>query len=474
MADDVSKVRGVTSGFSPDKPGQKVVNYPVLGIVKNNVDSLKSGRLQVYISEFGASDPDDRNSWVTVSYMSPFYGQTNGPSPRSGVGKYINDPHSYGFWYTPPDLETHVVCIFLRGDINFGYYIGCIPQPAFNQMIPAIGSVPPSEATLNPVEAQKYVDVPRFPVTEINDNDPSIAGSIFYETEIKPVHSYHAAVLFHQGLIRDPDRGVIGSSAMRESPSRVFGISTPGRPVYMGGQKDAPRIGGSDPSLNVDARRGGHTFTMDDGDAGGADQLMRLRTTTGHMIMMNDTIQSIFIMHSSGKSWIEMGLEGTIDMYTANSFNVRSEGDVNLHADRDINFHAKKKMNIYAEQLNVTTKKDMNFRVGTTFNQYVISSFTVKVDGGMSMLSGGDASYASSATTYINGSPVNINSGSTCLVPQKVPAIPIKLHDETILKPTGFWPLPLKLPSITSRCPAHSPWTGANFGVDVKVNFEVR
>lgn len=472
MAENIDKVRGVASEFTPTKAGQKAITYPVLGIVKNNVDPLKSGRIQVYISEFGSADSNDRNSWVTVSYMSPFYGQTNGPASSGDVGKFTTDPHSYGFWYTPPDLETHVVCVFLRGDINFGYYIGCIPKPAFNRMIPAIGAVPPNEAVLNPEEQNRYAQVPRFPVTEINDNNPQIAGSSNFANEKKPVHSYYASVLFNQGLIRDPDRGVIGSSAQRESPSRVFGISTPGRPIYAGGQKDSPQIKGTNKELNVDARRGGHSITMDDGDISGSDQLMRFRTTNGHMIMMNDSIQSIFIIHSSGKSWVELGKEGTVDVYASNSINLRSEGDLNLHADRDVNIHAKEKLNLYAEQLNTTTTKDTNFRVGTNFNQYIVSNFTVKVDGGMSLYSSGDASMASKATSYINGSRVNLNSGNAGLVPEKVKAIPIKVHDDTVFTDTGFWPQPKALPSIVTRCPAHAPWINANAGVDVNVDFK--
>ena len=43
-----------------------------------------------------------------------------------------------------------------------------------------------------------------------------------------------------QGIIRDPIRGPISSSASREPASRVgWGVSTPGRPIYEGGYDDA-------------------------------------------------------------------------------------------------------------------------------------------------------------------------------------------------------------------------------------------
>lgn len=465
--------RGASKHFLPDKGGNKAVTYPVIGVVKNNVDPLRIGRIQVYIEEFGFSDSNARNNWITVRYMSPFYGITDAPAPNGGVGDYTNDPHTYGFWFTPPDLETHVLCVFAKGDINQGYYLGCVPKPGFNQMIPAIGSVPVPEFKTNPAESASYAGAKKLPVTEINDNSKPTAGSEQFYDKRKPVHSYYAACLWNQGIIRDTDRGTIGSSSQRESPSRTYGVITPGRPVYKGGTKDGQGAG-SDPSMNVDARRGGHSLVLDDGDKDGNDQHIRFRTTTGHQIIMSDTADTIFIIHSNGKTWVEIGKEGTLDVYAANSINMRTEGDLNLHADRDINIHAKKKLNVYAEEMNVTTDKDTNFRVGQNFSHYVVQNYTLKTGGPMTLKSDGDAMFKSNSTNYIVGGPnVMINSGESSLDPELVKAIPIKLHTETRFDPIlGFLPYPLKLPSITSRCPAHAPWVEANFGVDVTIDFK--
>ena len=48
----------------------RVDPYPYIGIVKNNLDPTRSGRLQVYIPDFGG-DPDIAQNWRTVSYASP-------------------------------------------------------------------------------------------------------------------------------------------------------------------------------------------------------------------------------------------------------------------------------------------------------------------------------------------------------------------------------------------------------------------
>ncbi|MFN9961113.1 MAG: hypothetical protein ACK55I_49170, partial [bacterium] len=138
---------------------------------------------------------------------------------------------------------------------------------------------------------------------------------------------YTAAILQQQGLIRDAIRGVIGTSATRESPSRVgWGVSTPGRPIYAGGYDDtnltkALDEGIDQTQLKVIGRRDGHSIVMDDGDILGRDQLVRIRTAGGHQIMMHDKNQILSILHSNGQSYIEFGKEGTIDMYSTNSIN---------------------------------------------------------------------------------------------------------------------------------------------------------
>jgi hypothetical protein len=252
------------------------------------------------------------------------------------------------------------------------------------------------------------------------------------------VHSYQASILSQQGLVRDPIRGVISSSAQRESPSRVgYGISTPGRPVYEGGYTDEQIADaakeGSPAKLKVIGRRGGHTFVMDDGDSLGRDQLVRLRTATGHQILMSDNGQTLMILHSNGQSYIELGKEGTVDIYSTNSINLRTQGDLNLHADNNVNIHAKKDMNFYAENMNFTTEKEMNQRVGSNYKGFTSGTHTEKVSGAMSFESSGESSFASSSVTYINGSIINLNSLKLLLNPKSSYFVNIITINEKII-----------------------------------------
>jgi hypothetical protein len=476
MATDDYKPKGQAKASEDDSGGGVIRSTPVLGVVKNNIDETRSGRIQVYIADFGGPDPDDSSNWTPVSYMSPFFGNTGSTSGTDSkdYGSFATNPVSYGMWFSPPDIGSTVVCIFINGKPDYGYYIGGVLQSELLHMIPAIGSS--SNVTLNEGEASSYGGSTRLPVTNLNNNNANITNSTNYLDAAKPVHSYSAAVFTQQGLNRDTVRGPISSSALRESPSRVgWGVSTPGRPIFQGGFTDSTignaAKGSSDESLKIISRRTGHSIVMDDGTQAGQDQLIRIRTALGHQITMSDDGQTLFIIHSNGQSYIELGKEGTIDMYSTNSVNIRTQGDLNLHADNNININAKKNINIASENLKFTTEKNLDYRVGGSYSGYTLGKYSIKVNGTMSMGSGGEGSYASAGDMYINGSKVNLNTGATSATPTEVPAFTITSHTDTLFDSAKGWAAaPGKLPSIVTRAPAHSPWINAGSGVAVSVN----
>jgi hypothetical protein len=474
----VNKINTGSDKVPKEFADQQVANKIALGIVKNNIDSTRTGKIQVQLINGGGADADDSTSWTTVEYMSPFLGTTspggsttNGPD-KTGDGKFVGNPQSYGFWASAPDIGTLVMCIFT--DSGRGFYIGGVPQSGMVSMIPAIGSS--NKVVPNDGEASTYGGADRLPTTELNASNPSNKNSAQPYEQPKPVHSYQAGVLANQGLIRDNIRGVIGSSAQRETPSRVFGLSTPGSQIFEGGYNAstiaAAAAAGDDKKLKVLGRTGGHTFVMDDGTVEGADQLIRLRSSAGHQILMSDSGQALFIIHSNGLSWIELGKEGTIDVFATNSFNVRTKGDLNLHADNDVNINAGKKLNIFGEQISIESEKDSTWRSGGNFSGYTMGNYTFKIDGSMGLQSAGESGINSAGTLHMNGSKININSGTKGPSPATVPKITKTNHVETTFSKAKGWmfPAPEGLSSVTSRAPTHQPWIGSGSGVNVKIN----
>lgn len=474
MPQNVRKLRGQLKAGKPDAGGAGIFSTPMFGVVKDNIDPNRAGRIKVFITQLGAKDPNDSSNWMTVSYLSSFFGSVKPSSGQDSYGKFSTNPSSYGQWQSPPDIGSIVLCVFANGDPNYGFYIGGVPQAETLQMVPAIGAL--DVVVPNGGEANSYGGATRLPVTNMNTNDKNKTNSSNFINTPRPIHSYSASVMLRQGILRDPVRGPISSSASREPASRVgWGVSTPGRPIYEGGYTDDTLAKNLDPAksqqLKVISRRGGHSIVMDDGDIIGRDQLIRIRTALGHQITMSDDGQTLMILHSNGQSYVELGKEGTVDIYSTNSFNVRTQGDINLHADRNINLNAQENLNIQANAIQINSEEDIKVRAGENINLHALADLTARAQGTASIAAGRESSLASAGATFINGAKVNLNTGVCSTLPKEVPKLEITAHCDTLWdEEKGFIAAPGKLLSIASRAPAHAPWANAGQGVDVKTN----
>jgi|688.fasta_scaffold06072_4 hypothetical protein len=484
MAENIERSTGRPREFTFDRGGVPSEMGPYIGVVTNNIDVTRSGKLQVYIQEFGAIDKEgkplltDSTLWKTVKYVSPFYGITPlSQTSNESVGKYPNNQQSYGMWFTAPDVGTRVLCFFPAGDANDGYYIGCIPETGLTHMIPAVGATSEYQ-TNNDTQQQYFAEATQLPVTEINDNSQENSNGPKFFDNIKPVHSYQAATFFQQGLINDTQRGPITSSSQRETPSAVFGFSTPGRPIYQGGlQSDDIRqklLGNQvlPQDVAVTGRVGGHSFVMDDGDLEGNDNLVRIRTSQGHQITMSDSGNFFYITHANGQTWIELGAQGTVDVFSTNSINLRTNGDINFHADRDINMFAGRNVNVKAEKetnlggvdaVKIASDKDVSIYAGIKLGIKSEAILALKSAAG---------SWDAGGPLTLKGRPIFLNGPAA--LPVETPKLypKVLLDDTTYNYSTGWQVKPNGLTSIVSRAPTHEPYPYHNTGVDVQVSLE--
>lgn len=345
---------------------------PYEAVVVNNLDTRYMGGLEVEILKYtgSANTPEKSGELITVRYLSPFYGVT----PNKGVKKndgYENSQQSYGFWAVPPDIGTKVLVIFAEGNMNFGYWIGCVQDDYMNFMVPD-GRASASRTTNATPENLAGA---KLPVGEYNKQLET--GELVDPTLFKkPFNKDFTGVLEVQGLLFDESRGTTTTSARREIPSMVFGISTPG-PVDK--RTGGPRVdvGAQQKTANVPfSRLGGSSFVMDDGDdklirkthasdgpplyvnreageAGGDEtipqnELLRLRTRTGHQIVLHNSEDLIYIGNSRGTAWIEISSDGKIDIHASDSISVMSNNDINFTAERDFNVEAGRNINMKA------------------------------------------------------------------------------------------------------------------------------
>lgn len=295
-----------------------------LGIVKDNKDPLKMGRLRIWVPELGMPEKEERG-WVTATYCSPFAGSTNYDRvERSGETESdpANSQTSYGFWMVPPDINNTVVVMFINGDPNKPIWVGCLYQQKLNHMVPGV----PYGNTFDTDDQR--------PVTEHNRKTTQKVKDDMDRAEILDGMSEG---LKKQGLIKDYVRGITDAGARREFPSEVYGILTPGpkRP-------DTVYIDDERPS-----RYGGSQFVMDDGEE---REKIRIRTRSGAQLLLDESNGVVYLTNRDGTAWVHMDEFGRIDIYGAETMSVRSEKDFVVRADRDIIMEAGRDVSIKANR----------------------------------------------------------------------------------------------------------------------------
>ena len=315
---------------------------PYLAEVTNHLDSTYMGMLEVALLEGMPSTTSAQGETCTVRYLSPFAGSTSIRFEGNNSSDFNDVQKSYGMWMVPPDIGTTVMVIFIDGDRTQGFWIGCVPDVFQNHMTPGIAASRQVEMT---DEQRRKYGTDYLPVAEFHKKSKKLENPN-PERFAKPIHPF-ADRLLEQGLLLDTVRGVTSSSARREVPSGVFGISTPGPLDTSTGAKRG-QIGYDSKTTAPVSRLGGSTFVMDDGDITGQNELVRIRTRTGHQILMHNSHDLIYIANSKGTTWIEMTANGKIDIYAKDSVSIHSENDFNFRADRDINLEAGRHIHVKA------------------------------------------------------------------------------------------------------------------------------
>jgi uncharacterized protein (DUF2345 family) len=424
------------SGFEKRQRSKLPSPGPYLAEVTNHLDPVYMGRLEVALMKNIPSSTKDQGETFVVSYLSPFAGNTSVRYEGTNSSDFNDVQKSYGFWMIPPDVGATVMVIFIDGDPNQGYFFGCVQDVYQNHMTPGIAAS--KQVAMTDEQRRKY-GTDYLPVAEFHKKSKKLDNPN-PERFAKPIHPF-ADRLLQQGLLLDTVRGVTSSSARREVPSGVFGISTPG-PVDDSPGAKRGKIGYEGNTQAPVSRLGGTTFVMDDGDVNGQNELVRLRTRTGHQILMHNSQDLIYIANGKGTAWIEMTSNGKIDIYAADSVSIHSEQDFNFRADRDINFEAGRNIHVRAGknmETNITgynyltvdgdqkigirgshdetigglTKVSIantfNLNVANDIKQSAAGSFNLASEGAMNFGTAGAMNLGSNGNVRVTGSKIDLN-----------------------------------------------------------------
>jgi len=478
-------VEKISADFpDPPNPG------PFEARVISHLDPHFMGTIQVELLKKTTAGNDGATPGQTFNakYLSPFAGQT----PAWSVTKnedYRYSQQSYGWWMIPPDVGTMVLVIFAEGNPNQCFWLGCIQDRYMNFAMPG------HPATTITKNAPTDYKGKKIPVAEYNRQ--SETGIQQDPTKfLKPYQARFLGDLQRQGLVTkdfiDEFRGITTSSARREVPSAVFGMSTPG-PVDKSVGSPLGIIGMTDGPVNVHrARLGGTTFVMDDGndkilrktpasdgppeyanvsinETDGQrelphNELVRIRTRTGHQILLHNTEDLIYIANSKGSAWVELTSDGKIDIYAKDSMSVHTENDLNLTADRNITIEAGANIDLKASGSYSVLDGEPKLRKGNIQIE-TLNDFKCLFGGNQWVTTIGNTEYKTNGETKItSGGGSHIKSGGNHL--ETAPQIHMNgpmASASQIVSPLNTHILPgvptnNALGTLSQRAPMHEPW----------------
>lgn len=383
-----------TQGYNVAGRGKQDSQYNInnlngmfVGQVINNNDSLNTGRITVRISDFSGKATER-----ICLLCTPFGGHTDIVGSSEDEKKFgesegetgNGSPKSYGMWTQPPAVNTNVVVLFTAG-MEQGVYIGSLIAKDRNAMMGGNASS----------QAYDGESTALSPSSEKNPYDRN-------DNDTRPADNDALEVLKEKGLEEDYVRGHSMSSARRESPSRVFGMTT----------------------------REGHVISLDDGEKDGPSRNIRIKTKQGAQILLDDSNGFINIINQNGSSWIEIDKEGRIDMYSKAGVSISTEGDYNVHAKGHINMQADQGFNIKStgsEGIKIqssTSSIDIHsaLSIRSEAPQYEINaSGFIKATGGRIDLNGPQASSAEKPTVQAQTVNSNITESIASRVPEHQP-----------------------------------------------------
>ena len=184
---------------------------------------------------------------------------------------------------------------------------------------------------------------------------------------------------------------------------------------------------------------------------------------------MSDDGNFFYIIHANGQTWVELGAEGTIDLFSTNSVNVRSQGEINLHADKNINMYASESINIKSKIIRINSVESLDLASKTNISLYSESTIGVTASGSLGIKSE-SGNWDGGSSLALKGGTINLNGPGAGGASITKPALleDIQLPDVAWVEGKGWEEEKGKLITIVSRAPTHEPYPYHNRGVENK------
>ena len=334
------------------------------GIVLDTADPDQMGRCKIWIP---AVDGEfyDKDNLPWCEYASPLAGFTS-DFKRGRQNLTTNGLTSYG-WWAIPKIGAMVLCFFLNGDPNRRFYFAQYFNLHQNRTLPDGRNVNPDSGDVGCFTEEYNQMRPEMDNLMQQFNGDLTAA----EAKTRGVWERQVA---QDKTDKDGNDGYATATSDDYLDPQTYCMVTPGRHAII--MQDAP-----------DSCR------------------MRIKTTEGNQIILDDSNERIYISTARGGTWLEFDEDGHIHLFGNDSISIRSGNDINIIADNNVNIEAKNNINVKAVNgtLNAASKGDMTLS-SLGANTYLTAC--------------SDLHLLAKSTAYITGNETNFtSSGNMYLTP---------------------------------------------------------
>jgi len=438
--------------------------FITLGHVVNTNDPQQMGRVQAVCQAWGDTFEMISEDLPWCTYVTPFGGQVTAGTRGPGLDE-TGGGVAYGMWAIPK-VNAQILVACLDGDPSIRVYMGCV----YDQFVPH--TMPHGRWTYEDypepfVEKDAMTAFPFGPYSSeekfIKPLNENIKQAFAYKSEPNYEWRNRAADYTVARFEMDDLEAVIGDIADDKDVVHDGWTSTQGYGVSRSDPDGPTTITDKnyDSPVYSFTTPGTHGLSMDDRME---NCRMRLRTASGHQIIMDDTNERIYIQTAKGNNWIELDEDGNIDIFTSNKVNVRAAKDINFTSDETIRFTAKKGIHMYTEdEIRMQSLKDIHVRTDQNIRAHAAQSAFLQADQDIQLTAG--QSYYLKAAQEINelcGSDMKLSTGSNFQLNAGANIIEtgsrIDLNGPQAAVATDAQP-PAEEPAFwTSRVPDHEPW----------------
>lgn len=328
-----------------------------VGVIVDTDDPLQQGRVRIFCPVLN-DDPKSINVLPWAAYVSPFGGSIDNSSFFRGGGKQEGTSHGavhYGFWATP-ELGSSVLVGCIDGDYRRRFYLGSFssPQEVHTMMHgrwrweegSLIGPLSSSGSDINP-----WAENIKKAFSNRNDSAEFKTRAADYQLSAviqSPSRKKSDSVDQSRSEMADNEldewvKELVGKHGYDWTgfrnigamlASKVYGITTPGF----------------------------HALSLDDRPY---NCRIRIRSSSGHQILMDDTNERIYIMTAEGNSWLEMDSSGNVDMFCDRRFSVHANKDINFTSEETIRMNAKRGIYMTAGDFGTGLSNTLDFEPET-------------------------------------------------------------------------------------------------------------